>query len=609
MSSSLINKPDHHLSEMQQSIIRLAIGLCILGLLLWLNHGPANISFENTSLVTIIGYCSFSALLIITIWMEPTSTSIRRSAAIFADLFAATLLLIFGGKYAAPICITYYLLIISNGLNRHTGEFRISTSLSIIGFSCVLYLSDFWQSQLTHGIGLLLGMVISAMLISKQVQGNKTTEVADNHAPSNTKDRGNIKVLLITQDAMDRHMTFSYINSWEIPVKTCNSAVRTFAEIINAVDNEAGYTTVIVDSLNLDMDPVLFSKSLRFENKLVDINLIHISPPQPKEQEKLLLTAGYSKLITTPLDKTILFDAIHATTPEIKSNSNITKLISRYSSNQGSTQPSDILLAIGNPIEQTLFRSILEKAGQRVYSVSSGSQALDALNTHQFDMVIIDFKMSDIHGKDVIRLYYYTFLDQEWVPFIALVDEATSSVLSQCREAEVGAVLVRPVDEQKLLMTVADIAASKAKQSESINNPWKPARNSNTLIADNSGLILNTHTLRQLEHLSSSSNFLEHMVSNFQGDMSASLRGLQQAIDNISFTEFQDFAHAMRDTSCNLGAVTLHRLSLKALQINQNEFQQQGKSLLNELYLALEKTMHALREYVIDCNDAAKEKE
>ena len=357
------------------------------------------------------------------------------------------------------------------------------------------------------------------------------------------------------------------------------------------------------------MDPIQFAKPLQSDSTLSNIQLIHLSPGQPKEQETQLIAAGYSKLLNIPLDKTILFDALHTTTPGQRDDSNITQLISHYSSKTGSTQPSDILLAIGDPIEQALFRGILEKNGQRVYTVNTGSQALDALSAHQFDMMIIDFKMKDIEGKDVIRLYYYSNLDQDWVPFIALVDEATTDVLSQCKEAEVSAIMVRPVTEQKLLMTVADIAASKAKSIEGIDSPWKPARNRNVQIADNNDLILNTQTLRQLENLSSNGVFLELLTTNFYDDMNKLLNGLQSAVEHRRFSEFQDLAHALRDTSSNLGAVSLHRLSLKALQISQHQFQQQGKTLLDELHLALSKTMHALRDHMIKSNDSATGKE
>ncbi len=619
MLFSITNNTDHQLPEELQSKIRLAVSICLLGLFIWLDNGPLTLSYGNPTLLIIVGYILFSTAIFFTIEYKPATSNKIRSVAIFGDICTTSLLLIFGGETAAPICVAYYILILNNGLSNYARELRIGTSLSILGFSSVLYLSEYWQTQTNLGIGLLVGMIVVASLISRHIHQDKTladeTVKNPNLAIDNKKSSLNIgknkdlKILLITKDTTDRHMVLSYINSWGITLQVCNSTIRAFAELVNAAENGTGYTTVIVDSLNLDMDPTLFSQSLLSDDTQSDINLIHVSPAQLEEQEARLIAAGYSKLLNIPLDKTILFDAIHTTKTSTQQNSNITQLISHYSSRAGSTQPSDILLAISDPIEQKLLRSILEKGGQRVFTVSTGSQTLDALNTHQFDMVILDFNISDIDGKDIIRLYYYTYLNHDWVPFIALVDKATSNILSQCREAEVDAIIARPIKEQSLLMTIADIAASKAKQVGSINSSRNSIRACNTQIADNNDLILNKQTLRQLENLSSSSEFLDLLINNFHEDMTKLLNGLQKAIDHCRFTEFQDFAHALRDTSCNLGAISLHRLSIMALEINQHEFQQQGKPLLNELHLALSKTMHALRDHVIKNNDSATEKE
>ncbi|MCP4994729.1 MAG: response regulator, partial [Gammaproteobacteria bacterium] len=195
-----------------------------------------------------------------------------------------------------------------------------------------------------------------------------------------------------------------------------------------------------------------------------------------------------------------------------------------------------------------------------VYSVDSGSQALDALNTHQFDMVIIDFNLPDIKGRDVIRLHYYTYLNQEWVPFIALVDEAATEVISQCRETGVAAILIRPISEQKLLSTVADIATSKARRADNLDNYNRPLHSHKTATKDNGNQALNIQTIMQLEHLSPSDNFLDQLISEFNRDVSQLLDAIEQSIETNRFTEFKDLSHALRDSSCNIGADSLHRL-------------------------------------------------
>jgi hypothetical protein len=85
--------------------------------------------------------------------------------------------------------------------------------------------------------------------------------------------------------------------------------------------------------------------------------------------------------------------------------------------------------------------------------------------------------------------------------------------------------------------------------------------------------------------------------------------GLEQSIQNNCFTDFKDLIYALKDSSCNLGADSLHRLSLLALQINQREFQSQSEVILKEIRETYSKTKYALQNHIIKRNSSATEKE
>lgn len=538
---------------------------------------------------------------------------------IFTDTAGISLLLILRGESISPLCIAYYLLVIHHGINKRDRELMVSAYFSTFGFAAALYWSDYWNSQIPLGVGLLFGLALISIILYRDITKNSSDKgnhnsysdkstLMDKHIQSKGIPN-NLKLLLITNDNKDRHMLLSYIDSWGINVDTYSSSVRAFAELVNSAENSDGYSTIIVDSLSLDMDPIQFAKYLRSESILSDIHLIYLSPEHTIEQKKQLLNAGYTTLLTTPIDKTILFDALHNSNAQIANDNNITKLIHHYSSKTDHKQTLDILLAACDGHEQKSLRAILENYGQRVYTVGNGSQTLDALNTHQFDLVILDFNMPDIKGKEIIRLYYYTYLNEDWVPFVALVDEATPDILSQCREAEVNAVLVRPIKEDELFITVADIASSKVKLPDNIDCHWLPHHAHKTMIRDCDNQILNTQTLSQLKELSISKDFLNQLTKKFNEDMDILMDGLEQAVHNNRFTIFKELTYALKDSSCNLGADSLHRLSLLALQINQREFQEQAKLLLEELHDTLSKTKYALQNYAIELDNSASKNE
>lgn len=501
-----------------------------------------------------------------------------------------------------------YLLTIRNILNTKSHKILASIILSALCLAAVVYLSSYWSYQTT--IGMIIGLLLIPLIFYKSNNDSHSDKAIATHDQTpNQDDQNELKLLLLTNDLKDRHLLLSHIDSWGINVVTSNSSLRAFAELVNHAESNSGFTTIIVDSLNLDMDPIQFAKYIQLDSYLSNIHLIHIAPEHSIEHKEQLLDAGYATLLTTPIDKTILFDALHSKKNCLTSDKNITQLISRYSSKSTVRQPLDILLAISDKADQEIFRAILEQDEQRVYTVNNGSQTLDALDTHLFDLVILDFNMRDIESVEIIRLHNYTNINEEWIPFIALVDEATPEVLSQCRGAEVNAILVRPVGEKELLITVADIASSRTKQAESIDKHWHPPHISETQIKDTGSNILNTQTLLQLKELSSSNNFLSQLTTKFNQDMDVLMDGLERSINDNSFTDFKDLIYAMKDSSCNLGADALHEISLLALQITQQDFQSQSRLVLKEIQETLAETKSDLQSYVIERDNSVSRKE
>ncbi len=564
-------------------------------LLLWKNSSNQEPLINDPVLLILLTYTLLTAGIA---YLTPKKILAVRTytyITIVTDTCGISLLLTFGGEFTSPMCIAYYLLILHHGSTAQNRELLLTTSFSIIGFATTLYRSDYWNSQIILGTGILIGLTLTTLILYR----NKTIQraLALTHAEKSAGTQHGIKLLLITNDYKDRHMLLSYIDSWGINVAICNSTIRAFAELVNSAEDGNGYTTVIVDSLNLDMDPMLLGKSIQSDNELFKTHLIYISPEHEVWQREQLIEAGYTTILTTPIDKTLLFNALHISDSKTADDDNISRLIHHYSSKTNNKPSLDILLAVCDKPEQELFRTALEHNGHRIYTVSDGFQTLNALQTHQFDIVVLDFHMPDMDGSEVIRLYYYTYLSEDWIPFIALVDRATPETLSQCRAAEVSAILARPVKKEELLITISDIASSRTKQTETIDRHWHQSHLHKTLIKDDYKHIINTQTLIQLEKLSSSKDFLTKLTTTFNDDMDCIMEGLARSIDNNSFTDFKDLAYALKDSSCNMGAVLLHKLSLLALQINQREFNEQARTLLKEIHEALAETKRTLQDY------------
>jgi CheY-like chemotaxis protein len=129
-------------------------------------------------------------------------------------------------------------------------------------------------------------------------------------------------------------------------------------------------------------------------------------------------------------------------------------------------RPLTILLAEDNEINQRVVIALLRKAGHSVFCVASGRGALEALEEHSFDLVLMDIHMPEMDGLQATRLIRAS--NQPWahIPIIAL----TADALDESRQTHLATgmndTLAKPIDREKLLHTLQRWAEKPEKLSE-----------------------------------------------------------------------------------------------------------------------------------------------
>lgn len=100
-----------------------------------------------------------------------------------------------------------------------------------------------------------------------------------------------------------------------------------------------------------------------------------------------------------------------------------------------------------------LVRTILYAFGcQTIYDAADGPQALSQLNTHQIDVMILDWHMQPLDGIEVTRkIRAGDNVPNPYVPIIMLTSFATKENLLTAREAGVTEYLAKPITPRSLM--------------------------------------------------------------------------------------------------------------------------------------------------------------
>ena len=87
-----------------------------------------------------------------------------------ADVGTLTWCMAFLDERAAPLFLVYVWVTLANGFRFGARHLIDALVLSVLGFSLVLWISDFWQAHLALGAGLMLGLVALSLYVLSLVK-------------------------------------------------------------------------------------------------------------------------------------------------------------------------------------------------------------------------------------------------------------------------------------------------------------------------------------------------------------------------------------------------------------------------------------------------------
>lgn len=116
-----------------------------------------------------------------------------------------------------------------------------------------------------------------------------------------------------------------------------------------------------------------------------------------------------------------------------------------------------VLIVDDGPVNLMLARQVLEREGFGVITATSGGEALELLQTHAVDLVLMDIVLPDIDGVEAcrrLRAFEAASPQRQRAAVIALTANANDQDQQRFREAGMDGVLAKPYRPQALLETV-----------------------------------------------------------------------------------------------------------------------------------------------------------
>lgn len=119
-----------------------------------------------------------------------------------------------------------------------------------------------------------------------------------------------------------------------------------------------------------------------------------------------------------------------------------------------------VLVAEDSDINAKVITTYLAKAGHNATRVNDGQEAVSALQTSNYDLVLMDMRMPNMNGLEATRVWRKQETNGH-VPIVALTANATIEDRQNCLDAGMDDFLSKPVSKDQLFSIIAAIGSHK----------------------------------------------------------------------------------------------------------------------------------------------------
>ncbi len=334
----------------------------------------------------------------------------------------------------------------------------------------------------------------------------------------------------------------------------CQAAVSGEAALDSIRDAESPFALILMDLRMPGLDGLQTTHRIRSIPAYRDTPVI-MATAADLEDIQSLQAEGIHHYLFKPVRQSMLQDAIDevfADDPE--------RAKARAVDPAEGLRGRRLLLVEDNEFNQQVASELLGKAGARVDVAADGRQALDALERHTYDLVLMDMQMPVMDGVTATRAIR---ADARFVtlPVIAMTANALPEERQACLDAGMNDFLTKPITPDLLYATVAawlpDLPAGQdtGEATVAVQEPVPEA--GVPVPAGRSAPITSLDLDAGLFFFKGNRALYLKLFENFQRTQVGVLAQLQQGFADGDRALVQRSAHTLRGMAGTLGAQSL----------------------------------------------------
>jgi signal transduction histidine kinase/CheY-like chemotaxis protein/HPt (histidine-containing phosphotransfer) domain-containing protein len=349
------------------------------------------------------------------------------------------------------------------------------------------------------------------------------------HYPADIERLRGLRALIVDDVSTNRHILQRQLAAIDLRVTCVADAFAAFAELDRALSGSDPFRLLVLDQMMPGVAGDTLARRMREDRRFADVKILMVTSMQLPLSASAERPPLFDDILLKPLRHQTLLDAlsrlygggsppatIQGTPPSVPV--------------AAVTGDARILLAEDNEINQLIAVTVLQRAGYSVDAVGTGAEAVQALQSRAYDLILMDVQMPIMDGVEATQRIRRLAPPRCDTPIIALTAHAMAGAREKYISLGMNDYLSKPFSQQLLLAKTAEWL-TRAPVDALLENGLI-----DQLLADGSGALK------------------ERLLSSYKSSIAALIPRIEQACDTEDLALLQRTMHDIVGMSGNFGA-------------------------------------------------------
>jgi PAS domain S-box-containing protein len=263
-------------------------------------------------------------------------------------------------------------------------------------------------------------------------------------------DIGGAHILVVDDNATNRDVFSTMLRAWGAVVDVAIDAPEALRVLYAALDAGKNYRAVLIDMQMPGMDGAMLGQIIRSDTRSQTIPLVMLTSAGMLGEGDRCKALGFSLCMSKPVRQSELFNnllgILRGTVAVAHASVKQDRIVSHGS-------PSlRVLLVEDNISNQMVAQVMLKKLGLQADTVANGKEAVAAMTTRDYDLVLMDVQMPEMNGYEATAIIRdpASQVKNHRVPVIALTAHALTGDREKCIAAGMDDYLTKPMTVKSL---------------------------------------------------------------------------------------------------------------------------------------------------------------